>query len=100
MDTPLSKSLKPKHLNFDEMWKLYKILKPSLPNKNEKYLIDEVSKIMQNINNATFKDSLLFIYGYGFQTNRVPAEFLVLFIRGLKENDFFTFFDFIQSLFK
>lgn len=100
MDTPLPKSLKPKHLSFDEMWKLYKTIKDALPEKDEEYLINEILQIMKGLTNSSFKDALLFMYGEGYQINKVPAEFAVMFIRGLKKNDFFAFSSFIQSLSK
>ena len=100
MDIQLPTSLKPKHLSFDEMWKLYKTIKDALPEKDEQYLLHEIQKTMEKMTNSSFKDTLLSLYGEGYQHNKVPAEFMVMFIRGLKQNKFFAFSTFIRSLSK
>ena len=97
---PVNKSLKLKRLSFDEMWKLYKVIEPSLPDKDETYLFHEIQKIMENMTNSSFKDSLLFMYGEGFQINKIPAELAIMFIHGLKQNNFFSFASFVKSLSK
>ena len=100
MDTQLPTSLKPKHLNFDDIWKLYKIIKDALPEKDEQYLLHEIQKTMEKMTNSSFKEVLLLLYGEGFQKNKVSMDFVLMFIRGLKVNNFFAFSSFIKSLSK
>lgn len=100
MDTPLPKSLKPKHLSFNEMWKLYKTIKDALPEKNEEYLFHEVLKTMEKMTNSNFKDVLLVLYGDGFHNNQPTSKYALMFIDGMKKNNFFSFSSFVKSLSK
>ena len=96
----MKKSPKLKHLTFNEMWKLYNLIKDTLPKDDEKYLINEIIKVLDKMSVSTFKDSLLLMYGDEFQINKTPAEFALMFIQGLKRNSFFVFSKFVQSLSK
>jgi hypothetical protein len=82
------------------MWKLHNLIKNSLPKEDEKYLIHEVIKLMDTLSVSSFKDSLLLMYGEGFQINKNPAELALMFVQGLKRNNFFAFSKFVQSLSK
>lgn len=89
-------SSKLKHLNFDEMWKLYKTIKEAMPEKDEKYIIHEVINILDNLTDKDFKDSLKLL---GFVYNQDnPVKIASFFIKGLNKNKFFQFHEFIQRL--
>lgn len=90
--------LSPKHLSFDEMWKLYKTIEPSLPNVEKEHLVDEVIEILKKITQKDFISSLHFMYGKGVEKGKNPAEFGLLFIKGIKENKLFSFVEFIKRL--
>ena len=99
MDIPM-RTLKPRSLPLDEMWKLYKSLKNGLPEREEKHLIDEVTKLMGGITNAEFKEALRIMYGDSFYIGKAPAEFALMFIKGLKKNSFFQFAYMIKGVAK
>jgi len=73
------------------MWKLYKSIKSGLSKKEELYLFDEVSSILGKITDAEFKDALRIMYGDDFHQNRLPAEFALMFVKGVKKNNIFSF---------
>lgn len=80
------------------MWQLHNLIKDSLPDKEEEYLIHETIKIMERITPSDFKDSLRIMYGDDFHVNKNPAEFAVLFVKGIKNNNLFSFVSFIKSV--
>lgn len=89
---------KAKHLTFSEMWQLYKTLEPNLSNTPEKYLVEEVKRILKSIDNESFKISLEVLYGKNFQVQRQPIEFAVMFLKGLKQNNLFAFSEEIRRI--
>ena len=92
----LKRKQKPKKLNLRQIHSLYLLLKPFLPPKEEKYLIDEVEKIVDRMNDAIFLESLRIMYSKPVKGN--PVELLFYFIRGMKQNTFFEYVEFIQGL--
>ena len=61
-------------------------------------MIDEVYMILDQIPRLNFLQSMQILYK-GFLAEKYnPIEIVVLFIRGMKKNDFFTFSDFIKGL--
>lgn len=92
------KSLRPKKLSFDEMWKLYKTLEAGLPDKEEEYLITEVYRMLGKLTDINFKSALRLMYGDNFHHNLAPSEFAVLFVRGIKENNVFHLASIIKSM--
>jgi hypothetical protein len=91
-------SLRPKKLSFDEMWKLYKVLESGFPEEESEYLISEVYGMLGKLNDSNFKSSLRMMYGDNFHTNLNPSEFVVLFVRGVKENRLFNFASTIKGI--
>lgn len=90
-------TLSPKRLNFSEMWKLYRTIKKGLPEKSEEFLVYEVIKIMEGLDTQSFKQSLSVMYGKNFHNNKTPADFALLFIKGIKETGILSFSFFIKS---
>lgn len=91
-------TLSPKHLNLDEIWQFYKHTKSSLPETEKEYLVDEVIEILKKITKEDFLFALTLLYGSGFEKKKSPAEYGLLFIKGIKKNKPFLFADFIKSL--
>lgn len=94
----MNKLLHPKKLNFDEMWQLYKSIKNGIPEKEEEFLIQEISAILGNITDTEFKTALQIMYGDNFHHNRSAAEFALLFVKGIKKNELFSFASFIGNI--
>lgn len=92
------KSLRPKKLSFDEMWKLYKTLEAGFPETEEEYLITEVYRMLGKLTDTSFKSALRLMYGDNFHINLAPSEFAVLFVRGVKENNVFHFASILKSV--
>lgn len=70
-------------------------MKHALPEKDEEFLIDEIDKILDKIEPTAFMESLSILYKT-IKGNNI--ELLLLFIKGLRENDFFEYTHFIKSL--
>lgn len=94
----MNKSLRPKKLNFDEMWQLYKSIKNGIPEKDEEFFIQEVSAILGNITDAEFKTALRIMYGDNFHRDKSPAEFALLFVKGIKKNELFSFVSLLGNI--
>ena len=89
--------MKPKRLNFEEMWKLYKLLAPAIEDREpEKTLLDEVDKLLELSPLGTMVDCLHILYDNKPITD--GDEALLMFMNGLVENDFYAFIDFIKAL--
>ena len=80
------------------MWQLHKTIKDTLPKQDEEYLIMEVIKMMENMNNSIFKDALYAMYGDIVYTDKKPADMALMFIRGIKKNNLFSFDSFLKSM--
>ena len=78
------------------MHKLYLLLKPCLPEKEEPYLLDEVEKILENSNGAILRKSIEIIYKDAGKKS--AFELLVLFVTGLKDTNFFSYVGFVQGI--
>ena len=79
------------------MWELYNLLKDGIGENNE-YLIDEISAMLDKLTKQKFILSLQLLYKNFSPNSENPLEALMLFIRGLKKNDFFKFVDFVKEL--
>lgn len=88
----------PNRLSIDAIWRLYRTLKDGLVGDTQKYLVDEVASIMEQIDTESFKSSLRQMYGNDFGKNKTPLDFALMFIRGLKHNSFFSFHEFIRTI--
>lgn len=88
--------MKPKKLNLREIHSLYRLLEHSLPREEENYLIDEIDEMLSRIESSALMDSFDILYK-GNWRKKNDIELLILFIRGLRENDFFNYVTFIQG---
>lgn len=92
------KTLNPKRLNINEIWKLYRLLGDKVSKDFLKSnLLDEAQSILDKINDTVFLESIKIMYGDTHKSN--PLELALLFIRGLKEVGFFAFVDFVRKNF-
>jgi hypothetical protein len=92
-------TLSPKHLSFDEMWKLYKLLEDGVSGKQKEYLIDEVSRVMEKITQENYLKSLSILYDNQIEYRRLDAiDSIILFIDGLNFNKFFDFCSFVGNI--
>lgn len=81
------------------MHKLYLLLRKYLPEKEEKYLIDEIEKMVGRMNSGVpISKSLDILYPNLNIDRNNPLEILLLFIRGLKQNSFFEYVEFINGI--
>lgn len=91
--------MKPKKLTLREIHLLYLTLKDSLPEREEQYLLDEVESMINRMKNGyVLVQALHILYPNKNINTDNPLELLVLFIRGLKVNDFFEYAYFIRGL--
>lgn len=90
-------TLSPKHLNFDEMWKLYKNVKSGLPETPKEKFVDEVIDILKGMSHDEFVSALTLLYGKNFAKGKNAAEFGLMFMKGIKTNKLFLFTEFIAS---
>ena len=87
-----------KQLSLQEIHKLYLILKPYLPEKEEDYLIYEVIRIMEKITPQEFQESMLIMYGKKFNFKQNPGKLAVEFINGVKKHNLFSYIHFVKSI--
>ena len=90
-------SLSPKKLSIRDTWTLYLTLKAGL-DKEETLLIDEVIRIMERIDTASFKDSLGIMFGEDFPKDQSPIEFALMFTNGIKSTGILDFAHMIRGL--
>ena len=80
------------------MWRLYSLLKPAIENRDtEKYLLDEVDKIINLSNSQVLLECINILYDNSIEFDSVE-QFSVLFLDGLVQSGFFDFVDFIRGL--
>lgn len=84
-------------LTLREMHQLYLLLKPFLP-KEEKYLIHEIIKIMEKISPEAFIESMKILHGKNFDFNMNPGELVLKFVKGIKENNLFSYVNFVSGI--
>lgn len=82
------------------MWKVYKYIEKSLPEQDKEFLVDEVLEIFKKIDKDEFLSILILMYGVDFQKHFIPAEYGLLFIKGIKKNNLFDFIEFITKRLK
>ena len=92
------KNISPKKLNIREVYQLYKLLEDGIPEKDEKYLMDEVLKILEGISTHAFKQGLRILYGDEFYINKSPIKLATMFVDGIKENNFMSFVQIMKDL--
>jgi hypothetical protein len=87
---------KKKKLTLREIHKLYLLLKPCLPEKEEEFLIDEMDSILDKMTEEVMKQSLEIIYRKEIADE--PFEMLILLMSGLSDSDFFNYVAFLKSI--
>lgn len=76
------------------MWELYKLLGKGF---GKNYLIDEVAEILGNTSAPSLKKSLQILYGENVAIIN-SLEVGLMFIKGLKDNNFFVFQELVEKL--
>lgn len=91
--------MKPKKLNLHQIHKLYLLLRDCLPEKDEVYLIDEIEVMVSRMRNGTilFRAIEIMYPRLEIEANN-PLEILSLFVKGLKQNEFFEYVGFINGI--
>lgn len=91
--------MKPRKLTLREMHRLYLLLRDCLPEKEERYLIDEIGQMVERMKNG---NTLIRAIDILYPSKKVdygnPLELLLLFVRGLKQNEFFEYASFINGI--
>lgn len=92
------KSLRPKKLSFDEMWKLYKLLKVN-KDKLKDYLADELQTILETVTPEGYLQSLNILYGNNIKKIKItPIDSVIMLSDGLNANGFFDFCATIEGI--
>ena len=86
-------------LNLRKIHALYLTLKHCLPVKEHQYLIDQIDEILDKAQDETIMKCLEIMYGKDF-SKKSYVELLVLFIKGLRENEFFAYVNFVKGMSK
>lgn len=91
--------MKPRKLTLREIHKLYLLLRHSLPEKEEQYLIDEIEAMVGRMKSgiALVKAVEIMYPNKDFNHNN-PLEILLLFIKGMKQNEFFDYVVFVKNI--
>lgn len=87
---------KQKKLTLRQIHELYLLLKYTLPEKEEEYLIDEFDKILEKMTEITMDKSLELLGIDAKGKNGIQV--LILFIKRLREIGFFDYAKFLQGL--
>ena len=80
------------------MWELHLSLKDGLVGDEKEYLIDTVSSMLDKISKQDFIQALNMLYKDFSAQNKNPIQIIIMFISGLKKNDFFEFHAFVKGL--
>jgi hypothetical protein len=89
---------KKKKLTLREVHKLYLLLKPFLPEKEEDYLIYEVIKILEKITPDTMKAAMDIYYNKDFAFKETPTQIALMFSGVIKDSGLFAYIQFIERL--
>jgi hypothetical protein len=88
-----------KKLTLREIHSLYLLLRSSLPQKQETYLIDEIDKMIGMMESGeTLIQAVEILYPKKKINKNNSIELLTLLVRGLKENEFFGYVEFINGI--
>lgn len=87
------KQISPKNLSINEMWNLYKIIGSW---KGNIYLVDEVLDTLKNLSPESFLGIMHVLYDQVPENN--PTQMALMFINGLKHNEFFSFQRFMEEV--
>jgi hypothetical protein len=90
---------KPKKLTLRQVHSLYLLLRSCLPEKEERYLIDEIGSMVGRMkSDGTLIRAVEIMYPKRNFDKKNPMELLALFIRGLNQNDFFSYVQFLRNM--
>lgn len=78
------------------MNELYLLLEHALPNEEETYLLDELDKMIDTMQEGTIAKCLAVMYDPVPQASNM--RLFVLFVQGLRENLFFEYAHFVRGL--
>lgn len=92
------KNISPKKLSIREVYQLYRLLEEGVPKQDEKYLIQEVLEILNNVSTYAFKQAMRVLYGDEFYVNRDSGEIALMFVRGIKQSNFISFIQIMKDL--
>lgn len=86
-----------KKLTLRQVHELYLLLKHALPEKEEKFLIDQVEYILGHSKSGTLMKSLAIMYP------KIPKDIdaiqaATMFVAGLRECSFFDYTEFLRGL--
>lgn len=85
---------KPKILNLTEIHRLYQILKPALPKKED--VASSIMAIFQNSPSGTVEQCLSIMYPK--HKGKVEVlDIIQMFVEGMRQNDFFSYVKFIEG---
>lgn len=83
-------------MTLQEIHKLYLLLRDYLPEKEEKYLLDELIAIFERAEPGTISKCLEIMY-----PSRQPRDTLdgvKMFVEGIKKNEFFEYVSFVNTI--
>lgn len=89
---------KKKKLTLEQIHSLYLLLLPYIPEKEEALLIDQVDKMLESMPSEVFISAIEIMYEDVKYDS--PIKVAVLFIDGLKRNNFFDYASFVENLVK
>lgn len=84
-------NMRPKKLNIDEAWKLYRLMGDCLQIEEQTMVLDIVGKIIKNVSKDGIFEAIFLMYGKDAEIH-APDTLSSLLIAGLKHNGMDTFY--------
>ena len=91
-------SFKKKKLTLREIHEVYLLLEHAIPETEEEFLILEIAKMMERVSPNTFEKVMRVMYNKRKLVKKTSSEIAIMFIKGLKDCDFFSYVHFIKSI--
>lgn len=86
-------------MNLNQIHQLYLLLRSCLPQREEPYLIDEIEKMVGMMESGeTLVQAVELMYPKKKINRENPLELLLLFVKGLKQNEFFEYVQFVNGI--
>lgn len=89
--------MRPKKLNIDEAWKVYKLLGDSLKVSQDAMVLDLVMNIVNKVSKENVRSTLEIMYGDDFEI-RPPDNIASLLISGISDNNLISFYNMISKV--
>jgi hypothetical protein len=87
----------PKQLKIDEMWKLYRLLKDSIPHPLSEKPMENITHVFTKANPKYIQRAIHIMYGDEVHwTNMNDA--IVLFANGISQSGFFEFSNYVGKI--